>query len=339
MTTHACVADGFRYGRWKAAEANGPSSAASLLTCGNLTYANATCTPEALSIATLCEALRGTELLLMVGDSLMLKMWETLLEVQRLSSGKQGRAFRFEAEDCRAPRPTRPTRGKLACYPCCCKAFSLPCRRPVRVRFVRHNHLLGDFLPHGGSHCPKCALRPTEAACLSCRRALATRTLCNVWRDDATLQLSTTLVVGTGSHVLEVPHYNESGVFAHRADDLGAMLAAQASRPPRVVFLLATWGEQHYTSGFVGARPPRPPHATYAWDRVPSVNAEYARAMRAHGFVVVDSTLAMSMRRDCRLDYMHSTHGVYAQSTWRMLQAALAALPAPSQDGKRALVS
>ena len=56
------------------------------------------------------------------------------------------------------------------------------------------------------------------------------------------------------------------------------------------------------------------------------VNAEYSGAMRRRGFRVVDPSLALQQRKDCRKDYMHSHLGVYVGSTWRMLLAALASL-------------
>ena len=120
--------------------------------------------------------------------------------------------------------------------------------------------------------------------------------------------------------------FNETGTFARRAAELGAFLSA-AHPSQHVVYLSSSWGELEYTSEFAGPSEPTPPHATYGWDRIPAINAEYARAARARGWLVVDPTLALSQRKDCRLGYMHSRLGVYAQATWRMLQAAFAALP------------
>jgi hypothetical protein len=272
------------------------------------------------------------ESILMVGDSLLLKTWESLTDVLQRMGGRQTK-LKMELDDCRASHKNHRHRArKPSCGPCCCRTFTLPCpgpagAAPIRVRFARHNHLLGDFLPHAGKFCPQCQQCPACAACTACRHVLGARTLCNAWREKAVLGNTTTLIVGTGSHVLEVPSYNESGVFARRADELAALLAA--SHPYRVLFLLSSWGEQDFRPEFRGPNEPEPPRATYAWDLIPSVNAEYARAMRARGFLVVDPTLALQGRKDCRIDYMHSKPGVYAQSTWRLLQHALASLSVP----------
>ena len=78
---------------------------------------------------------------------------------------------------------------------------------------------------------------------------------------------------------------------------------------------------------FTGPHEAEPkPHPKYSWDVIPHVNAEYTRAMRDRRFVVVDPSTALSRRRDCRKDYMHSYLGVYIGSTWRLLQAAFASL-------------
>lgn len=312
----ACLADGFRHGVWQ------PTTAASHLACSNLTYVNTTCLPAApLAAAPLCEALGGGGPLLMVGDSLLLKTWEALLQTLRLK--------KYDTEDCAQPT-SKPAASRRARCQCCCKAFSIPCAggKSVRVRFVRHNHLLGSFLPHGGAVCSAaCKNDPDEstAPCLSCRRTLGARTLCDTWREPHTLAHAATLVLGTGSHLLEVPGHNASRLFARRADELAMLLAAHNLR--RVVFVASSWGEGKHHSHYSGPNAPEPPASTYAWERIPAVNAEYARAMRERGYVVVDPSLAMQQRQDCRLDFMHSKPGVYAQATWRMLTAAFARLP------------
>lgn len=66
------------------------------------------------------------------------------------------------------------------------------------------------------------------------------------------------------------------------------------------------------------------------------VNSEYIHAMRSRGFRVVDPSLALQQRKDCRKDYMHSHLGVYIGSTWRMLLAALSSLPDVATGGTAA---
>lgn len=338
MARSSCAADGFRHGRWLPQ----PTATAA---CANYSYTNATCL-HPVSAASLCYALDGTDVLQLVGDSLMLNTWTALLDVLRAEAsasaghgGKRAASSRHAAgsggtyflEECDAqadapPPPNKHAEKRLKCGSCCCKAFSLPCgtsRRPVRIRFLRHNHLTGEFLPEGGAFCPSCRASPSAVACLRCRKQLQDRTCCAGWRRPSVLAAATTLVLGTGSHVLEVPSHNASGTFERRADDLGTLLATH--HPKRVIYLLSGWGEVEHRYGFAGPSEPTPPAPLYAWDRIPGINRLYAKAMRRNGFLVVDPTLAHQQRKDCRVDYMHLRGPVLAQSTWPMLQAAFEA--------------
>ena len=236
----------------------------------------------------------------------MLMIWESLFKMLKRSP----RAA-YDLEDCRHNDTAAMGKRVPACYPCCCKAFWLECSPPlrhVRVRFARHNHLLGQHLPHGGhAVCPMCPACPGCAKCLDCRKQLGSRTLCTVWQDPAALRMATTLVVGTGSHLLEVDGHNESGTFARRADELADFLATRHPHCGRVVYLLSPWGELSYTTRNSGPTAPVRPHGTWAWDRIPAVNAEYARAMRAHGFLLLStqplhcSSVRTAVRTTCTL--------------------------------------
>ena len=333
MSALSCRADAYRYGQWEPSAAASPRGMA----CANYSYVNASCGTRPLSSASLCEALHDSSsapLLLMVGDSLMLKMWESLMFYV-------GGRPHYDLEDCKSPlkqvvaassdhKRTKAKRrlrgGKIGCEPCCCKAYSIQCgagRAPIRVRFVRHNHLIGDFLPHGGAACPKCAKEGEESsACIACRKILDARVNCVVWREPDSLKHATTLLLGTGTHLLEVPNNTVSGTFERRAEELAAFLDGQ--KYGKIIYMLSPWGEKEHHQGFSGPTEAAPPDAMYSWDRIPSVNAEYQKAMRAKGFAVIDPTLALTQRKDCRFDYMHSMHGVYAQSAWKMLVAAAA---------------
>lgn len=328
----SCVRDGFRFGEWlpHAFHASAAGSA-----CSNLTYTNRTCLPHTLSRESLCAALQHggssqQHSVLLVGDSLMLKLFEALMEAMKVR--------KFELEPCSG------SGSKKACHPCCCKAFTLPCQSTsVRIRFVRHNHLLGSFLPHASKVvCPSCGpacqddgvqegRREDCAACTKCRKVLAARTLCGTWSGRETLDRADTLVLGTGSHVLEVPGWSNSsalasgGVFARRAEELASFLAAR--HPRRNVYMVSPWGELDYHTHYSGpAVEPAPPHHTFGWDQIPKINDLYARAVRERGYTVIDPTLALSRRRDCRIDYIHSKTAIYAQSTWRMMLAAMDAM-------------
>lgn len=90
---------------------------------------------------------------------------------------------------------------RLPCHPCCCRAFSLPCgvngRAPIRIRFQRHNHLIG------GKALQSANLRTAA-------RGLATRVTCTVlapcYHADATLACHVPLLVATlTSPLLEPP--------------------------------------------------------------------------------------------------------------------------------------
>ena len=93
------------------------------------------------------------------------------------------------------------------------------------------------------------------------------------------------------------------------------------------MYLASTWGAPDFSLQYTGPQPARPPEPRYYWDRIPTVNAIYEREMRRRGVAVVDPTVALSQRPDCRKDYMHHDpqrgFGVLAQSTWRLLLAAL----------------
>ena len=333
-STSSCAADSWRHGKWVPTATRFPSS----LACSNYSFANETCAPHELSVATMCHNLRHTNSVLMVGDSLMLHAFLGLLG---LAGAKE------RVEPCDSPVNTSGFDTKkskrLPCSPCCCRAFVLPCKqRPIRVRFVRHNHLLGEFLP-----------KPApiiNCYSVSCRRTLGLRVSCTSWQKPEALQHAQTLILGTGSHLEDVPHnataipklmargagsagripqgtsaFAEDDVFARRADELASFV--HAAHPERVIFLASPWGELHYTRHSAGpVDEPEPPYPMYSWDGIPYVNAQYTRAMRAKGFLVVDPSLALNHRPDCRKDYLHSGLGVYIGSTWRLLQAAIGAL-------------
>ena len=333
----ACAANSFRDGRW----VHTPSPFPASLACSNYTFANDTCAPKELSVGGLCHSLRQTSSLLMVGDSLMLHAFLALLEFT-------GAKERVEPCDSNPVNASGVAPGKLSkrlpCHPCCCRAFTLPCKpRGIRIRFVRHNHLLGEFLPNPAPS--------VNCVSLSCRKTLGLRTTCTTWRRPGSLRYADTLLLGTGSHLEEVPrnrtgpptglHQGPRGgarsvgmtflgggddIFERRAAELASFVSG-AYASSRVVYLASSWGELHFSPTFTGPHEAEPkPHPKYSWDVIPHVNAEYTRAMRNRRFVVVDPSTALSRRRDCRKDYMHSYLGVYIGSTWRLLQAAFASL-------------
>ena len=97
-------------------------------------------------------------------------------------------------------------------------------------------------------------------ASLSCRQLLGRRVNCGAWRHPVALRVASTLVIGTGSHVLEVPGHDTRGaafdtLFARRAAALASFLV-QPGRPTRVVYLLSSWGELNFTLTSTGPTMP-----------------------------------------------------------------------------------
>ena len=109
-----------------------------------------------------------------------------------------------------------------------------------------------------------------------------------------------------------------------RASKLAEYLSG-SSFSRRVVYVGSSWGELGFSLALspTGPTTPVPPARNWSWNDIPRFNAIYTGAMRRTGAVVVDPTLALPQRPDCRLDFIHLHKSVYLQSTWRMIQAAL----------------
>ena len=73
--------------------------------------------------------------------------------------------------------------------------------------------------------------------------------------------------------------------------------------------------------------------SAHRWDLIPGISAAYAPVIRNLDGAVVDPSLALSQRADCRKDFLHALPAMLVQSTWRMLQAAFEHLKPSEASG------
>lgn len=254
--------------------------------CRTHTYSNITCL-EDVTLLHLCKALDYRSALL-VGDSIMLALWTVVPLFVKKPATQIG--------------PCATGEGK--CYGVCCRVWILPCAngtQPIKLTFARHNHLIGRHM-----------YKPVDSR------------VDDSWRDPRTLDRHPWLILSTGAHLTEVPDHNRSGTFELRAAELASFL--NKTHPHRLIYVKPQWGVDPFYEDVHGPTAPVLPNITFRWDLLPAIGTAYSKALEAMGAVTVDPTLALAQRSDCRADFLHSAAEVYAQSTWRLVQAAAALL-------------
>ena len=290
----ACAADEHRYGTWETtAGGAGP--------CDRLAYGNASCGAP-LTADRLCRAVACRPALL-VGDSLMFSLYEGLRNFVN-TSGRLASERPELSMHHRAPCPPvgTPRRGfSLACPDACGASVS--------IDFERHDHLIDQ------------AFCSTKGYC------------CDGWHDPKLLSHYATVVTTTGAHLVEFGK-NALDVdlrifFQKLAEDVAARLASFVT-DKSLVFVKAHVGHAktelgRATRGVARAAPPaRIVVNEYRWELMPALGDAMARALSAKaGAAVVDPTLALDLRSDCRLNALHFEPAVVARSTGRMVVDAL----------------
>ena len=285
----SCLHDEMRYGGWQRIR-NGTSE------CMNYGWVNQSCGEE-FSVERLCSALHCRSMLL-VGDSLM---------------GRLFLALQDELDPPAAQMRPRFVHLGTGCPRIGTNSVSLRCGSNCtsKISYVRSDHMYRNETAGFGR---------SEVNC----QEWLTRSVLDEYR----------LVVATmtGAHIGEVmaTNGNNEKEAIHDAWTRATYVAKSFVRlgSPILLYVKDMWGVLNYTKDFSKplTKPPAAIDDKYSWPLVPEVNRVTSAAFQAtlgSACVVIDPTLAMSLRPDCREDYLHPGPGLFGQSTWRMVVNAM----------------
>ena len=284
-----CLHDEMRYGGWQRIR-NGPSE------CMNYGWVNQSCGAP-FSVERLCLALNCRSML-MVGDSLMGRLFLALQDELDPQAGRMRPQFVHLGTGC-------PRIGT--------NSVSLRCGSDCtsKISYVRSDHMYRNATAAFGR------------SDVNCQEWLTRKVL-----DEYKLVVATM----TGVHIGEVmaANGNNAKKAIHDAWTRATYVAKSFVRlgPPSLLYVKDMWGVLNYSKDFSHplTKPPVAIDDKFSWPLVPEVNRVTSAAFQAtlgSACVVIDPTLAMSLRPDCREDYLHPVPGIFGQSTWRMVVNAM----------------
>lgn len=289
-----CATDEWRHGVWVATGSVG---------CGaGFAYENASCGPP-FSPANFCKAVAGRSLLL-VGDSITNQAFTALAEAMQLYS------------------QVRPQHGhnKRACTAATPMWTFVTCGGASRIAFERHDY--GAILREGHDR----------------------GSMCDEWHTPAYLNMFDLVVLETGAHVQStrsVQAYEAQGDLIAEAIKAGSAGRKTRGTAP-LIFVRTHWGLNVSEPPYVGQtnytvplKAPLPiQQSDYGWSEIPlvsqSIVSRLRTALQPDRIRVIDPSMALALRPDCRSDPVHFPSSEVSQhmtTFWRMVQQAITNWP------------